>query len=180
VVGDNVTSYRQLTLLGRSDPLMAVQVYANNAMVGGTRADSAGNWSAATTSLADGTYNVTAAAFDNAGNKSPLSSSLTLRVGGTQATATAPGAPTGLVIASAGANGIWLGWKAPSNGGSQIAGYVVYRGTSLGSERPYVLRDSATVFVDFAVSRGVRYYYRVAAANGVGLGPMSAEISVVS
>ena len=178
-VGDNVTSYRQVTLLGRSQPLMAVQVYANGAMVGGARADNAGNWSAATTALTDGTYNTTAAAIDNAGNKSPLSAAATLTISqSTTTTATTPAAPTGLVLASAGANGIWFAWTAPASG-SPIAGYGIYRSTAAGAETPYAI-NGITLFVDQRVTRGVRYYYRVAAVNSAGRGPLSAEVSVVS
>src|SRR5262249_53619363 len=47
------------------------------------RADATGHWSSTTSTLSDGVYTVRAAAVDSAGNKSALSTAVTLTVDGT-------------------------------------------------------------------------------------------------
>jgi hypothetical protein len=56
---------------------------------------------------------------------------------------------------------------------------VIYRSTSAGAEKPYAI-DGITLFIDLRVTRGVRYFYRVAAVNSAGIGRLSAEVSAVS
>ena len=67
--------------------------------------------------------------------------------------------------------------RAPSDGGSAITGYKVYRGTSSGGETP--LRDLGTVtsWTDTDASNGTTYYYQVTAVNSVGEGARSNERS---
>jgi fibronectin type 3 domain-containing protein len=83
VAGDHITMYRSVNFTGTSDPNVSVQLYSGPTGLAGAKADATGHWSATTTSLADGTYTVTAAAFDEAGNKSILSPGVTLTVDGT-------------------------------------------------------------------------------------------------
>src|SRR5262249_9638956 len=59
------------------------QLYNGASMLGGARADSTGHWSATTTTLADGVYNIRATAVDSAGNKSPFSPATTITIDGT-------------------------------------------------------------------------------------------------
>jgi len=94
-------------------------------------------------------------------------------------TATAPGAPTGL-IATAGNGSVSLSWTAPSNnGGATIAKYNVYRGTSSGGEgsTPLATVTSGTSYTDSGLSNGTTYYYKVSAVNSIGEGPTSSENS---
>ena len=71
--------------------------------------------------------------------------------------------------------GIVLLWGAPvSTGSGPLTGYRVYRGTS---SRNLVhlttLAGGTTNYLDVAATRGVAYYYQVAAVNGSGEGPRS-------
>jgi hypothetical protein len=59
------------------------------------------------------------------------------------------------------------------------ASYNIYRGTSAGGESPTPIATgiSATTFTDTGLSNGVKLFYRVAAVNAGGTGPLSAEDS---
>jgi outer membrane protein assembly factor BamB len=100
------------------------------------------------------------------------------------ATATVPGAPTGLVAARAVRQGIALTWNAPSSsGGSAVTSYSVLRGTSSGHETSYVTvvcSSSSCSYTDTATTKNATYYYEVAANNAVGTGPVSNESSARS
>src|SRR5215469_2861688 len=70
VVGDNVTSYTSDTLIGTSDPNVPIRVYSGPTLVGGALASSSGSWLVRTTTLAPGSYSLTAVEVDEAGNLS--------------------------------------------------------------------------------------------------------------
>ena len=90
---------------------------------------------------------------------------------------TAPGAPT-LTSATGGVDRITLGWNAPpSDGGSPITGYQVWRGTASGSESLLATVGVQQSYVDLAVAAGTTYWYQVAAVNDIGAGPRSNERS---
>ncbi len=92
-------------------------------------------------------------------------------------TATVPGAVTGLTATATGASGvIKLTWTAPSNGGSAITGYKIYRGWSSGTETYVTTIGPTTSFTNTWMTNGVTYYYKVAAVNAIGTGAMSAEV----
>lgn len=88
---------------------------------------------------------------------------------------TVPGAPT--LSASAGDAVVHLTWTAPSDGGSSITNYNVYRGTSSGGETLFTTLGNVTSYDDTAVTNGTPYYYTVSAVNGVGEGAQSNEVS---
>lgn len=92
-----------------------------------------------------------------------------------------PSAPQNLVATRPKGGGIRLSWTTPlTNGGAPITGYVIYRGTSSGSETPYATLGNVTVYRDDgATNRTVRYYYLVYAVNAVGQGPPSNEASAL-
>ena len=93
---------------------------------------------------------------------------------------TVPGAPANLTAASARGKGITLTWSAPSNGGSPITSYTLYRGNSAGSELAYgsvACSSSTCTFTDTNTKKGTLYVYQVAAVNSVGTGPRSNEAS---
>jgi fibronectin type 3 domain-containing protein len=88
-----------------------------------------------------------------------------------------PFAPVNLV-----ASGIFgyinLTWNVPpSDGNSPIINYMIYRGTSSGSETLYVTIGNITSYDDTNVAVGVTYFYRVSAVNIMGEGPLSNEAS---
>jgi hypothetical protein len=89
--------------------------------------------------------------------------------------ATVPGAPT--LSASAGNAVVHLTWTAPSNGGSSITNYKVYRATTSGAETLLTTLGNVISFDDTAVTNGTTYFYKVSAVNGVGEGSQSNEAS---
>ena len=75
-----------------------------------------------------------------------------------------------------------LSWKAPDNGGSDIVGYQILRGTTSGSESPIVLNtgNTKTSYGDITADPSVpHYFYEVKAINAIGTGPQSNEIDLV-
>ena len=90
---------------------------------------------------------------------------------------TIPGAPVGLSAMGGNAQ-VNLAWSQPgSNGGSPIANYTIYRGTTPGGEAFLVKIGNVLAHVDTGLTNGVTYYYKVAAINSVGEGPNSTEAS---
>ncbi len=88
---------------------------------------------------------------------------------------TAPGAPANLQ-ATASNQSVSLQWTAPfNNGGSSIASYNVYRGTTSNGEVLVHSGVTGTTFNDTGLANGTTYYYKVAAVNGVGEGDRSTE-----
>jgi hypothetical protein len=75
-----------------------------------------------------------------------------------------------------------LTWKAPDNGGADIAGYVILRGTTSGSETVLVANTgNANPTFDDPVDSSVRhYFYVVKAINAQGIGLQSNEIDLSS
>ena len=95
--------------------------------------------------------------------------------------ATVPDAPTNL-HADGGNAKIILNWTAPvNNGGSNIDGYLVYKGTSPLTMSFYrnVLPTSPLTFVDTTVTNGITYYYNLTAHNSLGQGGCSATVSAM-
>ncbi len=85
-------------------------------------------------------------------------------------------APTGLG-ASAGNAKVSLSWQAPSDGGSPITGYKIYRGTAAGSGTLLQTVGPVTSYDDLTADNGTKYYYRVAATNSNGESANSNEVS---
>ena len=91
--------------------------------------------------------------------------------------ATVPSAPTN-TSATPSDGRITLSWTAPSNnGGSNITGYAVYRGTS--SDSLLIISNvTRTDYVDTNVITGQKYYYKIRATNSAGVGPLTSVIEV--
>lgn len=88
----------------------------------------------------------------------------------------APAAP--LLKGTRDSSGIRLTWQAPDNGGSDITGYRVYRGTAPGAET-FLASTTSTSYNDTSVVAGTAYYYKVSAVNSVGEGARSNEVNPV-
>lgn len=90
-----------------------------------------------------------------------------------------PTAPVSLGVATSGAN-LVLTWSPPINdGGAPITSYVVYRGTSSGTETLVTTGGcsglgAVLTCTDAGLADGT-YYYEVAAVNTVGVGALSNE-----
>jgi titin len=71
-----------------------------------------------------------------------------------------------------------LTWTVPPDGGSQIGGYNVYRGTSATSQPLLIALGDVTTYTDTSTTSRVRYFYAVSAVNANGEGPRSNVIRV--
>ncbi|MFL5778999.1 MAG: N-acetylmuramoyl-L-alanine amidase [Chloroflexota bacterium] len=87
--------------------------------------------------------------------------------------ATVPGPPTATATPSGKGKGIQVSWTTPSNGGSPITGYRLYRSTTGPPVLLAQLAGTTTSYRDSAAKRGVTYGYTVTAVNSVGEGPSS-------
>ena len=86
-----------------------------------------------------------------------------------------PAQPT--LSATAGVGKVDLSWTAPADGGSQLTGYTLLRGTISGQLSSYQTLGLVTAYSDTAVTPGTTYYYALVARNAVGPSPASAEVS---
>jgi hypothetical protein len=114
LLGDHITKYRNVNFTGFSDPNVAIQLYNGISLLGGAKADASGHWSATTSTLSDGSYTITAAAFDDAGNKSMLSLNCPLTIDAT--------APTGALTSPL--NGATVAGSAPITATASDSGGV--------------------------------------------------------
>lgn len=89
-----------------------------------------------------------------------------------------PSAPQGVGAVKGNAL-VTLSWSAPaSNGGSPVTTYHIYRGTSTGSTTWLATTGGTnTSFVVNGLTNGQVYFFNVTAANAVGQGASSAEVS---
>lgn len=84
-----------------------------------------------------------------------------------------PSASTGAAVGE-----IDLAWSAPlSEGASPVAGYHIYRSLSAGSLAHLALVPNVTSFTDSTVPDARPYFYRIAAVNGDGEGPLTDAVS---
>ncbi|MCK4555108.1 MAG: fibronectin type III domain-containing protein, partial [Candidatus Aenigmarchaeota archaeon] len=73
---------------------------------------------------------------------------------------------------------IILKWNAPaSNGGGPITGYNIYRGPVPDGEVFLISIGNVLLYADLGLANGNTYYYKVAAVNTAGEGPLSNEAS---
>ena len=88
------------------------------------------------------------------------------------ATATAPGAPTGLTATASGPSTINLSWTAPaSTGGSAITGYKIEVSSDSGSnwtDQVANTNNAATGYAHTGLAASTTRHYRVYAINGIG------------
>src|SRR5207244_1426318 len=97
----------------------------------------------------------------------------------TEASATTfsiPSAPQNLQ-ATGGAGNVTLSWQAPSNGGSPITNYKIYRSSSSGTEGYLTTVGNVTSYTDTGLAVGHTYFYKVSAVNSIGTSALSNEAS---
>jgi parallel beta-helix repeat protein len=71
-----------------------------------------------------------------------------------------------------------ISWSSPeSDGGVEFKGYFIYKGTSPENLSFYTVVQDQNYFVDTDVTPGVAYYYKISAANIIGEGLLSDEVS---
>ncbi len=120
-----------------------------------------------------GTYYYTVKAVSSVGS-SPASASISMTV---EVPSTVPGTVSGVnAVGSIGQ--VTLNWIAPSNGGSAITGYKLYRSTVSGSETLVATLGAVHTYADTGLINGGTYYYRISAVNAIGEGPLSSEVTV--
>ena len=90
--------------------------------------------------------------------------------------ATIPDSP--ILQVTAGNRSVYLNWSAPTDGGSPIMEYEIYRGTTSG-EYYYIGITSNLYFNDTTTNSGTEYFYVIDAVNTIGKGPYSLEKSAV-
>ncbi len=126
------------------------------------------------TGLADETqyfYKVSAENTIGEGACSPVGSATTWGM---------PSQVTGLA-AAAGNQQVALSWSPPSNGGSAITLYNVYRSNAIAGL--YLLvgtNTSTTGFLDTSLANWTQYFYKVSAVNAIGSGANSTAASVTT
>lgn len=128
-----------------------------------------------------GTYTATLTVTDSASPTNTATSTVTVTAD--PIAGTAPSAPQNLT-ATPGTQQVTLNWQAPaSNGGVNITGYRVYRGTSSGTEALLTsggcgaVNGTTLTCTDTGLTAGTTYYYKVSALNSVGEGVQSNEAS---
>ena len=159
-------------------PISGYDVYQGTSPGGETGTPVRGSPFTATSTTVTGLVNGTTYYFKvaavNAAGRSPLSAEASA------VPVTRPDPPAGLT-ATPGDLQVTLSWAAPaSDGGAPISGYDVYQGTSPGGETGTPVSGSpftATSTTVTGLANGTTYYFKVAAVNGVGEGPASAEVS---
>jgi len=134
-----------------------------------------GATSCTVTTLANGTpYVFTVSAHNASGTslQSPPSTPVT--------PATIPSPPT-TPSATRNAGVVTITWAAPpTDGGSPVSAYAVYRGISPGAEgqTPLATVGAAQLaFTDTSVVPGPTYYYEISALNAAGVSNRSAQVS---
>jgi len=108
-----------------------------------------------------------------------MGSFLVIDIGDAAAVSAVPGVPTGLSALPVGGQ-VVINWIAPSDGGSPITHYDLYRSTSLSGTYELVAYPLGSNYTDAGLSAGQIYWYKVSAVNGVGEGAQSNAVSVLA
>jgi hypothetical protein len=169
IVGDGVTSFTQVNLTGTADPGARVQVLDGVSGIAGATADASGHWSATTRKLADGSYSITAATFDEAGNESARSKAMPLTIDDV-----APATPaTPKLLALGGDGSAVVGGSAATD----VATILVFLdGAQAGTATPD--SSGAWSFTSASLAPG-SHIVAVAAADVAGnLAPQSAPLTL--
>ncbi len=145
---------------------------------GATKVGSSTTTSFTETGLTPSTaYAYTVRARDVAGNVSASSSAVSVTTKAPPTDTVAPSSPTGLVASAVTQTGLTLSWVASTDnsGGSGVAGYDVYRGTTkVGS-------TASTTYSDTGLTAATAYQYTVRARDVAGnVSAASSALSVTT
>ncbi len=104
--GDQITGDATLVFDGTGEANATVEVFVDGSSIGTTPVDNSGNWQFdhTATSLADGDYDITAQATDDAGNTSGISSILAVTIDATDPTVSSLSPANGTSDAAVGTN----------------------------------------------------------------------------
>lgn len=106
------------TVSGTSEPNMAIKIYANTIQVGTATANASGNWTTVVSSLADGTYSITATATDPGPRTSVDSAARSYSVDTTN-----PTVPSAVTFSSAYSQSTSLGFSWTAGSDVNLSGY---------------------------------------------------------
>lgn len=139
-----------------------VQFYVDNASSPAiTDTSSPYNYSLDSKTLSNGNHELTAKAYDAAGNAT--STSITVKVNNPDTTA--PSAPTGVTATATNATTVNLSWNASTDTGTNASGvakYEVLRGTEV------IAEVTGTSYTDNSVVAGTTYSYVIQAVDAAG------------
>lgn len=130
--------------------------------------------------------NSTALTLQDSQNSSILVNIIVTEPGNVEINKPSPAAPPAVpsqitdLSATVSGNEIVLSWSAPSNNGSTITDYKIYRSVVSGEETFITNVGSPSVsYTDIGITSGITYFYKVSAINGIGEGGLSFETSVI-
>ena len=152
-----------------STPTGNVAFYAGATLLGTSALNGSFQATFTTSSLAIGSYGITALYAGNATNAASVSPALTIDI-----TSMLPPPPTNL-FASPANNSVGLTWTV-STGAS---GYYVKRSLANGGPYTVIGNPGTASYTDLAVSNGTTYYYVVSSLNVAGESANSSQISVI-
>ncbi|MEI6603733.1 MAG: DUF6288 domain-containing protein [Verrucomicrobiota bacterium] len=166
IVGASLTF--TATISGNA-PTGNVSFYAGTTLIGSSGLNGSSQASVSTSSLATGSYSITAQYAGNATNAASTSAAMPIEV----VITTSPPAPPTSLAATAGINTVGLAWTASSNASS----YTVKRAATIGG--PYIAlgNTDSTTYTDGPLPHGITYFYVVSATNGIGESTDSGQVS---
>ena len=159
--GDGITSDNTLTINGTAEANSMVTVYKDGTSIGTVAANGSGSWSLeyTSTSLADGTYALIAAATDVAGNTSGVSATF-----GVTIDTVAPTSHINPLPAEVQAVSFTISWSG-ADGGSGIASYDIYVSDNGGDYALWKDETADTSALFIGVNSHTYAFYSIARDN---------------
>jgi hypothetical protein len=166
---DNLTKDATPTFDGTAEAGSTVSVFDGATLLGRTTADAAGDWSYTATALDDGDHSITATATDAAGNASPASAPLVVKIDTAAPTADPP-AESLVPNSTLGTSQVPVkaAWSATDAGGGAVASYQLQLSVGGGAYADVVLPSPTTTSVTGPLEPGRAYRLRVRAEDGAG------------
>ncbi|MEI6605174.1 MAG: DUF6288 domain-containing protein [Verrucomicrobiota bacterium] len=150
-------------------PTGSVAFYAGSTLLGSGTLNAAFQASLTTSSLAIGSYSITAQYTGNATNAASTSAALAIDI-----TSMLAAVPANL-IATPSSNSVTLTWSASAG----ATGYNVKRSLTSGGTFGFLAIASGAGYTDLTAVNGTTYYYAVSATNAAGESANSSPVSAV-
>ena len=167
-LGDALTFTATVT---GNTPTGNVAFYAGATLLGTSALNGFAQASLTASTLASGSYSISAQYAGDGSNGTSTSSAVAIQV---LAALTAPVAPTGLV-ATAGSNSVGLTWNASGSATS----YTLKRATVSGGPYMMIGTSGGASYADATPTNGTTYFYVVSATNAAGESANSAQASAM-